>query len=258
MLLLNSLKTKIESGETVLGTMLSEISTPNVARILSAAGFECLIIDCEHGYFDYSQTAAVIGICNGIRLPVIVRIPKIDRGCVTKYMDMGADGLLVPMTGTAEDIRRVVEYAKYAPLGRRGISTMRAHTNYNPPPLSQYTREANARTIVFAQIETREGVANSSAIAAVEGVDALLIGPNDLAMDLGAPGNFATPEMADCIGTVIASAKAAGKRSGIIASKIPFLQSCGDRGMTLFSCNSEVGMMMLGAKEIVGQFRQHT
>lgn len=252
---MNSLKTKIAAGEVSLGTMLSEITTPNIARVLAAGGFEYLIIDCEHGYFDYSQTAAVVGICNGIQLPVIIRIPKIDRECVTKYMDMGADGLLVPMTGTAEDIRRVVEYAKYAPLGKRGISTTRAHTNYNPPPLVEYTGEANARTIIFAQIETREGVANSSEIAAVEGVDALLIGPNDLAADQGTPGNFATPEMVKSIETVIASARQAGKQSGIIASKISFLQQCREKGMTLFSCNSEVGMIMIGAKRIMEQFQ---
>lgn len=251
---MNSLKEKISAGRIVLGTMLSEITTPNVSRMLAAGGFEYLIVDCEHGYFDYSQAAAIIGICNGIGFPVIIRIPQIGRECITKYMDMGADGLLVPMTGTAQDIRRVVEYAKYAPLGKRGISTTRAHTNYNPPPLLEYTRQANARTILFAQIETREGVGNSGEIAAIEGVDALLIGPNDLAADLGAPGDFATPEMDESIRTVIAAARKAGKQSGIIASKIPFLQQCRDKGMTLFSCGSEAGMIKSGAKAIVKQF----
>lgn len=251
---MNLLKSKMRAGEVSLGTMLSEITTPNIARALAAGGFEYLIIDCEHGYFDYSQTAAIVGICNGISLPVIIRIPKIDRECVTKYMDMGADGLLVPMTGTAADIRRVVEYAKYAPLGKRGISTTRAHTNYNPPPLSEYMKAANDRTIIFAQIETREGVNNSGEIAAVEGIDALLIGPNDLAADLGTPGNFGTEEMNASIETVIAAAHKAGKQSGIIASKIPFLHQCRDKGMTLFSCNSEVGMVMIGAKSIKKEF----
>ncbi len=253
---MNHLKEKIIEGKTVLGTMLSEIATPNIARILSAGGFEYIIIDCEHGYFDYSQTAAVVGISNGIGLPVIVRIPKIDRECITKYMDMGADGLLVPMTGTAQDIRRVVEYAKYAPLGKRGISTTRAHTNYNPPPLLEYTRQANDRTILFAQIETREGIQNIDEIAAVEGVDAVIIGPNDLAADLGTPGNFSTPEMSGAIQKVIDAGRRAGKPSGIIASGIPFLQQCREKGMTLFSCNSEVGMIMMGAKSIINNFKK--
>lgn len=251
---MGSLKEKIKGGRTVLGTMLSELATPNVARMLSAGGFEYLIVDCEHGSFDYSQTAAIVGICNGIGFPVVIRIPQISRECITKYMDMGADGLLVPMTGTAQDIRRAVEYAKYAPLGKRGISTTRAHTNYNPPPLAEYTRQANARTVLFAQIETREGVANSAGIAAVEGVDALLVGPNDLAADLGAPGDFSTPEMDESIRAVIAAALGAGKQSGIISSGIPFLRRCREKGMTLFSCNSEAGMILLGAKSIVGAF----
>ena len=251
---MGSLKEKIKGGRTVLGTMLSELATPNVARMLSAGGFEYLIVDCEHGSFDYSQTAAIVGICNGIGFPVVIRIPQISRECITKYMDMGADGLLVPMTGTAQDIRRAVEYAKYAPLGKRGISTTRAHTNYNPPRLSEYTRQANQRTLLFAQIETREGVGNSGEIAGVEGVDALIVGPNDLAADLGAPGDFSTPEMDESVREVIDSARRAEKRSGIIASDIPFLQRCRGKGMTVFGCGSEAGMIKAGAKNLVERF----
>ncbi|MEM1485770.1 aldolase/citrate lyase family protein [Oscillospiraceae bacterium PP1C4] len=253
---MSRLKEKLTTGQVILGTMLSEITTPNIARILEAGGFEYIIVDCEHGYFDYSQTASIVAIANGIGLPVIVRIPKIDRDPITKYMDMGADGILVPMTNTAQDARAVVDYVKYAPLGHRGVSTTRAHTNYNPPPLSQYTQEANKRTIVMVQIETRQAVHHIREILAVDGVDAAIIGPNDLAMDLGVPGDFTTQEMSKSIETVIETAKQAGKACGIIASDISFLQRCRELGMTVFSCNSEVGMMIKAAKGIVSAFHQ--
>ncbi|MEH7248161.1 aldolase/citrate lyase family protein [Neobacillus niacini] len=252
---MNSFKEKIKNNQFVLGTMLSEISSPNIARMLKVGGFEYLIIDCEHGYFDYSQTAAIIGVANGIHLPVIIRIPEIRRELITKYMDMGASGLLVPMTGTKEDIEIVVKYAKYMPIGQRGVSTQRAHSEYNPPALADYFVEANNKTIIFAQIETCEGVSNIQDILSVEGVDAAIIGPNDMACDCGTPGDFNSPKMQENIDTVIAAAKAAGKPSGIISGNIPFLKECQEKGMTVFSCNSEVGMIISGAKSIVNAFQ---
>ena len=251
---MNSLKQKLNSHDFVLGTMISEITTPNIARMLAAGGFSFIIVDCEHGYFDYSQTAAIIGIANGIHLPVIIRIPEIRRELITKYMDMGADGLLVPMTGTRKAIEQDVRYAKYQPLGERGVSTQRAHTEYNPPALSEYFVQANSRTMIFAQIETREGVRNIEEILGTEGVDAALIGPNDMACDCGTPGDFHTEEMQSNISRVIAAGQKLGKPTGIISGNIPFLKECQKAGMTVFSCNSEVGMIISGAKRIVREF----
>ena len=251
---MNLLKERLSRGEAVLGTMLSEVDTPNVVRMLAAGGFEYLIIDCEHGYFDYSQTAALIGIAAGIRLPVIVRIPEIRREVITKYMDMGANGLLVPMTNTRQEIEAVVRYAKYAPMGRRGISTQRPHTEYNPPALARYMDKANRETILLAQIETREAVRSIDEILAVDGVDAAVIGPNDLAADCGVPGDFYAPEMQNNISAVISAAQRAGKPSGIIAGNLDFLADCRKKGMTVFSCNSEVGFILSAARQTVGRF----
>jgi 2-dehydro-3-deoxyglucarate aldolase/4-hydroxy-2-oxoheptanedioate aldolase len=244
-------KEKLNTRQVALGTMLSEIATANVARIMKTAGFEFLIIDCEHGYFDFSQLANIISVGNGFNIPVLVRIPLIERGYITKVLDMGGDGFLVPMVNTSEQARRVVEFAKYAPQGKRGISTTRAQTNYNPPPLSEYVKIANQRTILLVQLETKEAVSHAEAIASVEGIDALMIGPNDLACDLGKPGEVQTEEMMHLIRKVIEAAKKAGKPCGIIESKIPFLRTCRSEGMNIFSCGSEVGMMMKSAKAIV-------
>ncbi len=249
------LKEHLNNKQFILGTMLSEVATPNVMRMLKGGGFSYVIVDCEHGYFDYSQTAALIGIANGIELPVIIRIPEIKREVITKYMDMGADGLLVPMTNTREDIEKVIQYAKYAPLGQRGISTQRAHTEYNPPALEDYMKQANERTIILAQIETRQGINNVRDILSVDGVDAVLIGPNDMACDCGTPGNFHTPLMQDNILAVIGAAREFNKPSGIIASNISFLKECKEKGMTVFSCNSETGILLSGARKIVNEFQ---
>lgn len=251
---IRKLKENLKNRNLTLGMMLSEITTPNILRIIGATNVDYVIIDCEHGYFDLSQVAALVSVANGIGLPVIIRIPEIRREVITKFMDMGADGLLVPMTNTLEDIEAVVRYSKYDPLGERGISTQRAHTGYSPPPLWEYMKESNERTIIFAQIETCQAIGNIRDILAVEGVDAALIGPNDMSCNCGNPGDYYTEKMQTNINAVIEAAELIGKPSGVIASNIPFLADCFKKGMTIFSCNSEVGILIKGIKQMTTEF----
>ncbi|MGI6162094.1 MAG: HpcH/HpaI aldolase family protein [Christensenellales bacterium] len=248
------LKQDIWEQRVVFGTMISEVATPNVIRIMKVAGFDYVIVDCEHGYFDFSQLANMAAVGNGFGMPVIVRIPFIEREFITKTLDMGADGILVPMVNTADEARKVVEYAKYPPIGKRGVSTTRAHTNYMPPPLSEYMDIANDRTVVLLQIETEQGAQNAEEIASIEGIDALMIGPNDLAVDLGTPSQLDTELMREVIGGVLDSAKKAGKQCGIIGSDIKFLGKWKNEGMTILSHGSEVGMIMKSAKAACHEF----
>lgn len=248
---MSHLKQCLQNNKYILGTMLSEIANPNIIRVLKAGGFSYVIIDCEHGYFDYSQVAALTAVANGYDMDIIIRIPEISRGSITKYMDMGADGLLVPMTNTRSDIERVVDYAKYAPLGKRGISTGRPHTEYDPPRLVDYMKQANERTIILAQIETNEGVNNINEILETEGVDAAIIGPNDMSCDCNTPGDFYSAQMQQNISAVINAASRLNKPSGIIAGNRTFLKECRKKGMTVFSTSSEVSIIKNGSKAIV-------
>ena len=170
-------------------------------------------------------------------------------------MDMGADSLLLPMTNGAEEIRQVVKYAKYSPLGERGISTMRAHTLYNPPPLKEYMRTANARTRVYAQIETVAGVEHIDEILAVEGVAGFFMGPNDLSDAYGCPGEKAAPQILEAIGKTAESARRHKKTSGIITENAAYLQRAREAGMTMFSCGSELSLLAAGLRNTVAHIK---
>jgi hypothetical protein len=135
-------------GEAKIGTMLSEVCFPNFPVILKNAKVDFLIIDNEHGAFDYSFLSAIVMNARLVGLPLIVRLPDNQRRDITKLVDMGVTGFLLPMTNDADAIRQVVEYAKYAPIGKRGISTNRAHTFYNPPPIDEYMKTANEQVKV--------------------------------------------------------------------------------------------------------------
>ncbi len=251
-----NLKERVEKNEILLGTMISELGCPNLIRMMQTGGFQFVIIDGEHGPFDLTQMAGMVAVGNGIGMPVIIRIPEIDRGFMTKALDMGADGFLIPMVNTADDARQLVEYAKYAPEGKRGISTTRAHTNYNPCGLREYMKSANRRILLMAQIETKEAVKNVEEIAAVSGIDVLIVGPSDLSSDLGVPGQLDAPVLLECAKKITDVALKNGKKCGTVSSNVKYLHACEDMGMSIFSMGSELGMILNGARENITVFRK--
>lgn len=220
--------------------MISEIAFSNMPVLLKNAGIEFCILDSEHGGFDYAEASRLIMTARLCGLELIVRLANNERKDVVKYLDMGADGLLLPMTNTAEDIRKVADYAKYPPLGHRGISTMRAHTLYAPPPVLEYMPAGNARTKIFAQAETRAGVENIDRILAVPGVSGCFIGPNDLSADCECLGDPNAPPVLKAIARVGEAAAAAGKISGIITANKNYLSKAKSCRFTAFCVGSEL------------------
>lgn len=220
--------------------MISEIAFSNMPVLLKNAGIEFCILDCEHGGFDYAEVSRLIMTARLCGLELIVRLANNERKDVVKYLDMGADGLLLPMTNTAEDIRKVADYAKYPPLGHRGISTMRAHTLYAPPPVLEYMPAGNARTKIFAQAETRAGVENIDRILAVPGVSGCFIGPNDLSADYECLGDPNAPPILKAIERVGEAAATAGKISGMITANKNYLSKAKSCRFTAFCVGSEL------------------
>lgn len=233
------------------GVMLNEVAFPNFPLIMRQSGLDFMILDSEHGGFDYSAMASLIMGARQAGLPVIVRLADNSRKDITKVMDMGADGLLLPMTNTADQIRQVVRYAKYAPEGQRGISTNRGHTFYNPGNQEEYMKQANDSTMVFAQIETGEGLRNVDEILGVEGVYGVFVGPNDLACDLGCLGSETKEPVLSAIREVGQAAGRCGKRAGIITERENFLQEARKAGFDLMCSGSEISLWKKGGYQTV-------
>lgn len=238
------------------GIMVNEIPFSNFPVLFKQCGLDFYIIDGEHGAFDYREFYHMIcaaRIAGGIE--TIVRLPSNRRKDIIKLMDMGADSLLLPMTNCAEDILQVVKYAKYSPVGERGISTMRAHTLYNPPPLLEYMNTANARTRVYAQIETAAGVEHIDEILGVDGVAGFFMGPNDLSDDYGCLGEKAAPQILEAIDRTAASARRCGKMSGIITENAAYIRRAREAGMTMFSRGSELSLLAAGLRGTVAALK---
>ena len=194
-----------------------------------------------------SPRANIIAVARGAQIPALVRIPEMRREHALKFMEMGASGLLLPNTETAEQARMLVDCAKYAPLGHRGVSLSRPHTDFARVSGATYMPRANDETLLMCQIESRSGVENIEAILAVEGIDVGFIGPNDMTQDYGILGQFEHPDIVAAFERVIAAARANGKWSGVHFGSAAPLAPWLSRGMQINMCGSDNGLLALGA-----------
>lgn len=230
------------------GIMISEICFPNIVVMLKNAGYDFMIIDCEHGPFTFREVSDMIAMGRAYEITSLVRIPEIRREVITKYLDMGADGFLIPMVKNRDDAAMIVNYSKYSPMGNRGISVSRAHSSYAPGDMLEYMRKANERTIILVQIELESALEDADRIASTEGVTGLMIGPSDLSMALGVFPHQTDDVMLSAVKKVTEAARAHDLLSGIITSDGNMISYCSGCGMNVFCCGSELRILSKGLK----------
>jgi 4-hydroxy-2-oxoheptanedioate aldolase len=184
------------------------IPDPAVASILGESGVDFVVIDAEHGAFTVSSLRSSIEALKNTPASAVVRTASQHSVEIQQLLDLGADGVLVPHVGSASEASSVVRASRYPPEGGRGIGAVRA--NRYGLDIDAYVQGANASVAVMVIIEDRRGVDHSAEIAAVPGLDGIVIGPSDLAADLGVWGKSANPTLQQAVDTVVASTLAAG------------------------------------------------
>ena len=179
---------RIRSGELTLGLGITHLRGSAVPMLAKAAGFDWLFIDAEHGAISTREISQIAIAALGLGVVPIVRIcaGALDEG--TRALDNGALGLVVPHIDTPEEARRLVEAFRFAPMGHRSTGGSNAAFGFRPPPAAEAQKILNAEILIVPMIETPQAVDNAEAIAAIDGIDALLIGTNDLALEMGIPG----------------------------------------------------------------------
>lgn len=250
------MRKQIRNKDSLVGMMMYEMAAPNMMRIIKTSGFDYVIIDAEHGYFDLHQIANLCAVAQGINLPTIIRIPNNDKAYITKLMDMGASGLLLSMCEDKSDLEGVVEASKYAPVGSRGITARRAHTGYLPVDLEEFMAKTNDETVILVQIESKKGIDNLGEILKNEYLDGVLVGPLDLSADLGSPGDFNSDIMKEAMDKIIDISLSNNKACGVIAANSNFINEYTKKGTTINSCNSEVGLFIDSSKEFINNIKE--
>ncbi|MBE3109656.1 MAG: 2,4-dihydroxyhept-2-ene-1,7-dioic acid aldolase [Acidobacteria bacterium] len=242
---------RLRRGDRLIGTLLS-LASPELAEIASAAGFDWLFLDMEHGALEARD---VLRLVQAVRDPcaALVRIPENREMWVKKALDTGAAGIIVPHVNSAEDAARAVHWAKYPPEGGRSVGFSRA--NGYGARFQENVETANQETVVVAQVEHIDGVGAIEAILGVAGVDAVFIGPYDLSASMGKPGRIQDPDVQDAVRTI---AEACARRSvpaGIFTVNTPGAVKALAEGYTLVCSGIDIGLFSQAASEIVRGLR---
>ena len=203
-----------EDHHPKFGHFIVEFTTPGIGHILKNAGCDFVLLDCEHSGFGFETVKASIRYFEAARVPTIVRVPSRDYHHIARALDMGAEGIMLPMVSTVAEARSIVDSVKYVPDGKRGVALGIAHDAYRGGDVMEKLAAQNRRSVIFAQIETKEGVDNAEKIAAIDGIDCLWVGHFDLSCSLGIPGQFESKTFLDAIATVAAACRKHDKQLG--------------------------------------------
>jgi 2-keto-3-deoxy-L-rhamnonate aldolase RhmA len=251
-----SIKEKLINNELVVGPFISEVRNPNIAYLLAQAGFDFFVLDNEHGTYSYENIANIIAAARGAGIEVIVRIPEIARETILKPLDSGADGLLIPQVNTAEQAIEVVNFSKYPPEGDRGLALRRAHSRYAHVSAADYLKKANEEILIVVQIESKQAVENADKISAVEGVDCVFVGPFDLSVSLGIPGDINHPREVAAIDHVFEACKINNKPTGILMFDQKLLTSWIQKGVRFAAYSSDISMLADSAAKSVAELKK--
>ncbi len=221
------------------GTIIS-MPVPHVTEIMADAGFDWVLIDMEHSSLSLGDVHNLLNAA-GDRLLTIVRVPGNDEIWIKRVLDLGCDGILVPMVNNREAAVSAVKNSLYPPAGRRSVGLSRAH-RYGPG-FAEYVSEANSRLKIMLQVEHIEAVKNIDEILSVEGLSAIFIGPYDLSASMGLAGQVSHPDVADAIATVKAKCNSAGIPWGIFALTPEGLDGHIADGCTFALCSTDAFML---------------
>ena len=215
---MTTLRQVCEADGIKVGTFVCEFNTPGIGYILKNAGCDFAFIDMEHSGFDISDLKVMLRYFEAADLPVFVRPPGKDNYAISRVLDVGAEGLILPMVGSVDEMKQIIHSARYTPEGERGVALGIAHDQYRPGPVLAKLAAANKRTQVYPLIETRDGLENVEAIIGLDGVDGLWVGHFDLSCSLGIPGEFDHADFVAAIDRISKAAKACGKPAARVAA----------------------------------------
>ncbi|HEX9988671.1 MAG TPA: aldolase/citrate lyase family protein [Chloroflexia bacterium] len=226
----NLMKVKLKKGEPVFG-LLSPNYDPSLAEVLGHLGFDCYMVDCEHGNGGPMEVEHMVRACETVGVTPLARVRSTDPKLLLQFMDTGLMGVMMPGIIDADDVKRLVEAVKYPPVGRRGIGPVRAN-DYLFGSMSQgdYVRFSNEQTLLLPQIETMEAVRNLDSLIKVEGIDGFIVGPRDLSMSMGFYGGPAHDEVSAVINDVFDVVIGAGLVVGTVAGTGEAAKALVDRG----------------------------
>lgn len=250
----NALRRRLAEGKTVMGVW-QQLFHPAIAELMAFAGYEVVLIDMEHGPGGLVETANMMRAISGTGSSAMVRAPANDPVFLKRLLDQGPDGVMIPMVESAAEAQAAVDACRYPPIGKRGWAAGVARAaRYGFDP--DYTLKTSLDLVIACQIESVAGVENADAIAAVEGVDVVFIGRNDLAADSGHILDLDHPEVDALVARSLAAAKRQGKKAGTVPSAKRDWQSLFRDGFDMVLPSADTSFLRDGAAAEVAAYRK--
>ena len=249
----NKFKAALAAGQTQIGCW-SALANPVSTEVLGLAGFDWIVLDGEHAPNDITTFVPQLMALSGSHSAPVVRAPVNDPVIIKRLLDIGFNNVLIPFVETAEEAALAVSSTRYPPEGIRGVSVSHRSNGYGT--VADYFRQINQNITVLVQIESQAGVDNLDAIAAIEGVDGIFVGPGDLSAALGHLGNPAHPDVQKAIAHIFARAKAHGKPAGILAPAEADARRYLEWGATFVAVGSDLGVFRSATQKLCDQFKK--
>ena len=253
-----SLKQKLKNNELTIGSWIMMGNSMSV-EVMALAGFEWLVVDIEHTSINMETVQTLITTIQANNMKALVRVSKNEEVVIKKVLDMGADGIIVPMVSSKEDALQAVDYAKYPPMGKRGVGLYRA-SGYGTT-FEEYKKWVNDELVIIAQIEHIDAVNNIDEIVSVEGIDGTIIGPYDLSGSMGYPGEFERDDVKIAVEKVLDRCKEKNVPSGfhVVDTNPSKLQEKIKQGCTFLAYGIDYFFMrdaaMSGMSKIKGELK---
>lgn len=250
----NLLKEKLESKLNVIGPFM-KLPSPAVVEIAGFAGFDYIIIDCEHGPLSVMEAEDMVRAAHLSNISAVIRVGENNPHMISRALDIGADAVQIPQISTQEDAINAVKASKFMPLGERGVCRFVRAANYSSMVKNEYFNEANKNTLIIIHIEGMEGIENLDKILEVEGIDVIFIGPYDLSQSLGIPGDVNNIKVEEKMKEVVEKAKNKGKIVGTFVDNLETAYKWRAHGVQYISYSVDVGIIYDSFKEITNKFK---
>jgi 2-keto-3-deoxy-L-rhamnonate aldolase RhmA len=251
----NLVKQALSEGKLQLGCALFQMRSPEVPRILKAAGFDWTFIDTEHGPFDTETVQDLCRVASLVELCPIVRVADLQYNLIARALDMGAEGILFPRVESPELLEQAIAWTKFPPYGRRGFGLASMHVNYEAMSIPQIIDHMYENVLVVLQIETVAAFERREELLSVPGIDIVMVGPADLSISLGVPGEFLHPKMVETMEAIRDTCLAKGIVPGTHTRDVKVASFWKERGMKFLGCGSEVAFMLGKGTEITSALR---
>ncbi len=252
---MNNLKTRLQNGRMVAGPFI-KFANPGLVEIYGKAGFDFVVIDTEHGPHSIETVENLVRAAELAGISPVVRVRRNEPSLISRVMDVGAEGILVPQVTGGADALSAVKAAKFAPEGERGMCCYVRSASYSHENKFDYFKRTNRDNVIIILIEGKQGLENLDQIIGVPGIDVLFIGPYDLSQSLGLPGQIDHPLVREKMREVVSKAHLAGLAVGTFVDNLEAVALWSAMGVQFIAYSVDAGIIYQASREIVSRIQE--